>query len=96
MYEKYSKQRDDIYSRFEGMEKSAESIHKLIESLDRKKDAAIENTFAEVSRHFEEIFEKLVPSGRGRLVMNKRTDNQVSFCFGRFWLKTSVDLSLYS
>ncbi|CED84349.1 Structural maintenance of chromosome protein 3 (sister chromatid cohesion complex Cohesin, subunit SMC3) [Phaffia rhodozyma] len=76
MYEKYSKQRDDIHSRFEGMAKSAESIRKLIENLDRKKDAAIENTFNEVSRHFGEIFEKLVPAGRGRLVMNKRTDNQ--------------------
>jgi structural maintenance of chromosome 3 (chondroitin sulfate proteoglycan 6) len=77
MYEKYSAQRDDIYARFTEMEKSAESIHELIRNLDKKKDAAIENTFGEVSKHFGEIFEKLVPAGRGRLVMNRRADNAV-------------------
>jgi len=77
MYEKYSAQRDDILARFTEMEKSAESIHELIRNLDKKKDAAIENTFGEVSKHFGEIFEKLVPAGRGRLVMNRRADNAV-------------------
>lgn len=77
MYEKYSAQRDDIYARFTEMEKSSESIHELIRNLDKKKDAAIENTFGEVSKHFGEIFEKLVPAGRGRLVMNRRADNAV-------------------
>lgn len=78
MYEKYSAQRDDIFARFQEMEKSSESIQDLIRNLDKKKDAAIENTFKEVSKHFEQIFEKLVPAGRGRLVMNKRAENAVS------------------
>lgn len=77
MYEKYSKERDSIRERFAGMETSAQSIHSLIESLDKKKDAAIENTFADVSRHFAEIFEKLVPAGRGRLIMNKKATEEV-------------------
>lgn len=77
MYEKYSAQRDDIFARFQEMEKSSESIQDLIRNLDKKKDAAIENTFQEVSKHFEQIFEKLVPAGRGRLVMNKRAENAV-------------------
>lgn len=40
--------------------------------LDQRKDEAIERTFKQVSREFATIFEKLVPAGHGRLVIQRR------------------------
>jgi len=50
------------------------SIEELIETLDQRKDEAIERTFKQVSKYFEEVFEQLVPAGRGRLVIQKKSD----------------------
>lgn len=43
-----------------------------------RKDEAIERTFKQVAKNFEEVFEKLVPAGKGRLIIQRRID-QVSF-----------------
>lgn len=56
---------------------SAQSIQELVEVLDQRKDEAIERTFKQVARNFEEVFEKLVPAGRGRLIIQRKID-QVS------------------
>lgn len=77
MYDKHIKLRDDVVARQGEMDTSAESIQELIENLDRQKDQAIERTFQTVSQHFEEIFEKLVPAGRGRLIMNRQKEDPV-------------------
>lgn len=42
--------------------------------LDQRKDEAIERTFKQVSKEFARIFEKLVPAGRGRLVIQRKSD----------------------
>ena len=60
--------------RQEELANSHAAIEELIESLDQRKDEAIERTFQQVSKNFSEVFEKLVPVGRGRLIMQKRTD----------------------
>lgn len=73
-YNNFTKQRDQLIERQAELEKSAESIHELIEVLDQRKDEAIERTFKQVSKYFEEVFEKLVPAGRGRLIMQRRID----------------------
>lgn len=73
-YQSFTDQRDKLIERREELEKSAESITELIEVLDRRKDEAIERTFKQVSKNFSEVFEKLVPLGRGRLIMQKRLD----------------------
>ncbi|PWW77459.1 chromosome segregation protein sudA [Tuber magnatum] len=52
------------------------SIEELIQVLDQRKDEAIERTFRQVSKDFAEIFEKLVPAGRGRLVIQRRVDRE--------------------
>jgi structural maintenance of chromosome 3 (chondroitin sulfate proteoglycan 6) len=49
-----------------------------VEVLDQRKDEAIERTFKQVASNFEEVFEKLVPAGRGRLIIQRRID-QVGF-----------------
>ncbi|KAG9047985.1 Structural maintenance of chromosomes protein 3 [Tulasnella sp. UAMH 9824] len=73
-YSNFTKQRDQLLKRQEDLDKSEESITELVEVLDQRKDEAIERTFKQVSKNFEEVFEKLVPAGRGRLVMVKRVD----------------------
>lgn len=73
-YNNFTKQRDELLARREELNASAVSIEDLIVTLDQRKDEAIERTFKQVSKYFEEVFEKLVPAGRGRLIMQKRAD----------------------
>ncbi len=73
----FTKQRDQLRERKAELETSAESIQELVDVLDQRKDEAIERTFKQVSKNFEDIFAKLVPAGRGQLVMQRRID-QVS------------------
>ncbi|PVF93473.1 putative SMC3 [Serendipita vermifera] len=73
-YNNFTKQREQLRKRREDLEASAKSINTLMETLDQRKDEAIERTFKQVSKYFEEVFEKLVPAGRGRLIMQKNID----------------------
>lgn len=73
-YNNFTKQRDQLTQRHSELDKSAESIQELIDVLDQRKDEAIERTFKQVSKNFEEVFAKLVPAGRGRLIMQRRVD----------------------
>ncbi|KAK0546817.1 Structural maintenance of chromosomes protein 3 [Tilletia horrida] len=73
-YNNFTRQRDQLQERKGELEASADSIQELIDVLDQRKDEAIERTFKQVSRNFAEVFEKLVPAGRGRLIMQKRID----------------------
>ncbi|CAO3654057.1 unnamed protein product [Mucor hiemalis] len=73
-YGRFTKQRDQLTTRKAELDKSGESIGNLIESLDRRKNEAIERTFHDVAGNFSKIFELLVPAGKGELVM--KTDVQ--------------------
>ena len=77
-YRKSMKSREDLDSRREELLKAKESIQKLIDVLDQRKDEAIERTFKQVSRAFTEVFMKLVPSGKGRLIIQRKTDARPS------------------
>ena len=86
-YTNFTKQRDQLLERREELDKSATSIEELVDVLDQRKDEAIERTFKQVASNFEEVFEKLIPAGRGRLIIQRRID-QVSTFFldlGRFF-----------
>jgi hypothetical protein len=61
------------------LEKSGESIEQLVEVLDQRKDEAIERTFKQVAKNFEEVFETLVPVGKGKLVIQRRVDQESTF-----------------
>lgn len=74
-YNNFTKQRDDLLKRREELDASAESIQELIQTLDQRKDEAIERTFEQVSTYFEEVFEELVPAGKGQLVILKRGED---------------------
>ncbi|KAM0788840.1 hypothetical protein ACM66B_002925 [Microbotryomycetes sp. NB124-2] len=71
-YTSFTKQRDELIARQQELDDSADSITELIDVLDARKDEAIERTFKQVAKNFETVFEKLVPAGKGRLIMLRR------------------------
>jgi hypothetical protein len=83
------------------LEKSAESIKDLITTLDQRKDEAIQRTFKQVSKNFEEIFGQLVESGRGRLIIQRtasyrdeETENQPTGDGGKVDTYTGVGIQV--
>ena len=74
-FQQFEKQQATLQDRRKELETSDESIRQLIQHLDQRKDEAIERTFRQVSREFASIFEKLVPAGKGRLIIQRRSDN---------------------
>jgi len=82
-YGRFTKQREQLKARKAELDQTHESIGELIDSLDRRKNEAIERTFHNVAGNFAKIFELLVPAGKGELVM--RSDVSlfflVIFCF---------------
>ena len=75
-YNSFTKQRDTLMARRKELDSSQESIVELIQHLDQRKDEAIERTFKQVSKFFAEIFTKLVPAGKGRLVIQRKVDQR--------------------
>jgi structural maintenance of chromosome 3 (chondroitin sulfate proteoglycan 6) len=73
-YNNFTSQRDSLTKRRKELDDSQSSIQELVEVLDQRKDEAIERTFKQVSKEFAQIFERLVPAGRGRLVIQRKTD----------------------
>ncbi|KAE9367921.1 putative chromosome segregation protein sudA [Stipitochalara longipes BDJ] len=76
-YNNFTTQRDSLLKRRKELDDSQTSIQDLVEVLDQRKDEAIERTFKQVSKEFASIFERLVPAGRGRLVIQRKTDQRV-------------------
>ncbi|KAI7849673.1 RecF/RecN/SMC [Circinella umbellata] len=72
----FTKQRDQLTTRKAELDTSATSIRGLVDSLDRRKDEAIERTFQQVATNFANIFETLVPAGRGELVIQRKSHHQ--------------------
>jgi structural maintenance of chromosome 3 (chondroitin sulfate proteoglycan 6) len=81
-YNNFTKQRDQLLKRRDDLEKSGESIEQLVEVLDQRKDEAIERTFKQVAKNFEEVYETLVPAGKGKLVIQRRVDQESTFRLG--------------
>ena len=77
-YNSFTKQRDTLVKRREELDASQKSIEELIQVLDQRKDEAIERTFKQVSKYFAEIFEILVPAGKGRLVIQRKVDRNAA------------------
>lgn len=73
-YRKSMKQREELDDRRQELNNGKKSIQRLIELLDQRKDEATERTFKQVSKAFQEVFQKLVPAGHGRLVIRRGID----------------------
>ena len=70
----FSEQRTQLIKRREEIDEGGIKVKELIESLDRKKDEAINRTFRGVSAHFKDVFKELVPNGSGELIMRTSLD----------------------
>ncbi|KAF2155752.1 chromosome segregation protein sudA [Myriangium duriaei CBS 260.36] len=75
-YNNFKRQEESLTERRTELETSLQSITDLIDTLDQRKDEAIERTFKQVSQEFSHIFEKLVPAGKGGLRIQRRTDRR--------------------
>ena len=75
-YVNFSEQRDSLLKRKEELDQGAAKVKDLIDSLDRKKDEAIDRTFRGVSQHFRDVFKELVPNGAGELIMRTTLDEE--------------------
>ncbi|KAF9303180.1 Structural maintenance of chromosomes protein 3 [Mortierella antarctica] len=73
-YSSFTKQRDSLNQRKEELDASNAAIRELIQTLDQRKDEAIERTFKQVAKNFSEVFLKLVPAGCGKLIMQRKMD----------------------
>ncbi|EMG47223.1 sudA Chromosome segregation protein sudA [Candida maltosa Xu316] len=74
----FNKQRDDLVSRRVDLDKSRDSIEDLISNLQQQKNDAIKKSFQQVAKSFTEVFEKLVPRGIGKLIMQKKDETNDS------------------
>mmetsp|Transcript_5614 Transcript_5614/g.14021 ORF Transcript_5614/g.14021 Transcript_5614/m.14021 type:complete len:1287 (-) Transcript_5614:183-4043(-) len=70
----FSEQRTQLIQRREEIDEGGSKVKELIDSLDRKKDEAINRTFRGVSAHFKDVFKELVPLGSGELIMRTAMD----------------------
>uniref|UniRef100_A0A7S4I268 Structural maintenance of chromosomes protein n=1 Tax=Odontella aurita TaxID=265563 RepID=A0A7S4I268_9STRA len=75
-YVNFSEQRESLLKRKEELDRGAVKVKELVESLDRKKDEAINRTFRGVSAHFKDVFRELVPNGAGELIMRTALDEE--------------------
>ncbi|CAO3568041.1 unnamed protein product [Mortierella alpina] len=73
-FNNFTKQRDALLQRKQELDDSETAIRELIQTLDQRKDEAIERTFKQVARNFAQVFSKLVPAGLGRLIMQRKMD----------------------
>ena len=71
-YQQFTEQREALEIRRSELMKGHEKIKELMSYLDQKKDEVIERTFKQVSLNFREVFSKLVPGGKGELVMQRK------------------------
>jgi len=65
-----------LLKRRKELDSSQQSIEDLVAHLDRVKDESIERTFKQISKEFTTIFERLVPAGHGRLVIQRKSDRR--------------------
>ncbi|KAK4624242.1 Chromosome segregation protein sudA [Fulvia fulva] len=77
-FKQFETQRTELENRRKELDASDSSIRELIDVLDQRKDEAIVRTFKQVSKEFSAVFEKLVPAGKGRLIIQRRSDKQAN------------------
>ncbi|KAF2134945.1 RecF/RecN/SMC protein [Dothidotthia symphoricarpi CBS 119687] len=73
-YENFTRQRKTLIDRRAELDTSRKSIENLIDVLDQRKDEAINRTFRQVAKAFQKVFQELVPIGTGRLLINRKSD----------------------
>ncbi|KAF1762028.1 hypothetical protein GCK72_010289 [Caenorhabditis remanei] len=67
-----SSQKEDLTKRMAEQKKSEDSIEELLKVLENRKYEAIDLTFKQVKKNFEQVFKQLVPHGSGKMSLRMR------------------------
>jgi structural maintenance of chromosome 3 (chondroitin sulfate proteoglycan 6) len=67
----FSERKETLTSRKEQLDRDYQSIIDLMDVLEQRKYEAIQFTFKQVSKNFSDVFQELVPNGKGQLVMKR-------------------------
>lgn len=70
----FSEQKEKLLKRKEELDRGHAKIQDLMDVLEQRKFEAILFTFKQVSKYFQEVFKKLVPTGQGTLSIKR--DNE--------------------
>ncbi len=71
----FSEQKEKLMSRKEELDRGHKKIQDLMDVLEQRKYEAILFTFKQVSKYFQEVFRKLVPTGQGTLAIKRDQDH---------------------
>ena len=74
----FTEKRETLQAQKDELETGAESIRRLIDRLDMRKDEDILRTYKGVAKFFTEVFAELVPGGKAKLVMLKNKNREPS------------------
>lgn len=77
-YVSFSEQRETLLLRKKELDAGQAAIQELVDALDMQKDEAILRTFRGVSQNFSEVFQELVPSGSGQMIIKTSADVALS------------------
>ncbi|GMM28936.1 cohesin subunit [Martiniozyma asiatica (nom. inval.)] len=83
-FRRFSDQKTELVSKLNELDESKKSIEHLMKILEKRKNEAIIRSFKEVSFAFSKIFERLVPEGKGKLIILKKKNQPAN---------TSISLS---
>jgi structural maintenance of chromosome 3 (chondroitin sulfate proteoglycan 6) len=73
-YSSFVNQRKTLLDRKNELTQSSNSIKAFIATLDTQKEATIMRTFDQVAQNFSTIFNRLVPTGHGELLLERREE----------------------
>ena len=79
MHVKLVDDRKKFVKRLQDCKEGEKVSSNLCQMLEEKKHEKIDFTFNQVAKYFAEIFQILVPNGRGKLVFDQRPESQVFF-----------------
>lgn len=72
-YMDFSEKKEKLLERKGDLDAGQKSIQELMAALEQRKYEAIQLTFKQMSKHFGEVFKKLVPAGRATLEMKTQS-----------------------
>ena len=67
----FSEDKEKLMARKDELDRGHKKIQDLMDVLEQRKFEAILFTFKQVSKYFQEVFKKLVPSGHGTLSIKR-------------------------
>merc|ERR1712024_195178 len=71
----FSEDKEKLMARKDELDRGHKKIQDLMDVLEQRKFEAILFTFKQVSKYFQEVFKKLVPSGHGTLSIRRDQDD---------------------